>query len=406
MRCDALVVGGGPAGSTAALLLARAGWRVVIVEHARFPRRKVCGEYISASTWPLLMKLGVGERLAVIAGRAVTHVGLFAGRATLTSKIASHSDANPVSGRAIGRDAVDAALLDAARDAGAVVFQPWSFVASTVQPDRAEATIENRETGERCTIDAAIVIDAHGAWEVVDLPGSSPRAHRASDLLGFKAHFDHASLSPGLMPLLAFSGGYGGMVETDRRRTSLSLCIRRDALADCRQRYPKKSAGDAVLAHIRASCAGVDDALSQATPSDRWIAAGPLATGIRGFGSGRVFAVGNAAAEAHPVIAEGISMAIQSSALLAQALIAHQFVSDHDVSALGAIHARYEAQWREHFTRRLQAAAFFAHVFMRALPTAVAVAAIRTLPSLLTLGASFAGKSSTMDPGAIGASAG
>ena len=51
---DALVVGGGPAGSTAALVLARAGWRVGIVEKCAFPRRKVCGEFISATTWPLL----------------------------------------------------------------------------------------------------------------------------------------------------------------------------------------------------------------------------------------------------------------------------------------------------------------------------------------------------------------
>ena len=50
---DAIVVGGGPAGATSAILLAQAGWRVAVVEKARFPRRKVCGEFISGTTWPL-----------------------------------------------------------------------------------------------------------------------------------------------------------------------------------------------------------------------------------------------------------------------------------------------------------------------------------------------------------------
>ncbi len=48
---DALVIGGGPAGAVSALLLARAGWNVAVVEKERFPRGKVCGEFISAATW-------------------------------------------------------------------------------------------------------------------------------------------------------------------------------------------------------------------------------------------------------------------------------------------------------------------------------------------------------------------
>jgi len=65
---DAVIIGAGPAGCAAAILLARAGWSVALVEKQRFPRRKVCGECIAASNLPLLDSLGVGAAFATCAG--------------------------------------------------------------------------------------------------------------------------------------------------------------------------------------------------------------------------------------------------------------------------------------------------------------------------------------------------
>ena len=82
---DAVVLGAGPAGATAALLLARAGWSVALVEKTAFPRRKVCGEYLSATNLPLLRELGLSERFLEVAGPDVRRVEIFAGRETVVS---------------------------------------------------------------------------------------------------------------------------------------------------------------------------------------------------------------------------------------------------------------------------------------------------------------------------------
>lgn len=54
IRCDALIVGGGPGGSTAARLLRLAGWNVVVADRARFPRDKVCAGWLTPDVFPLL----------------------------------------------------------------------------------------------------------------------------------------------------------------------------------------------------------------------------------------------------------------------------------------------------------------------------------------------------------------
>ena len=228
MNYEALVIGGGPAGSTTALALARAGWSVAIVEKAVFPRRKVCGEYISATTWPVLRELGIAGDLAPHAGPAVRRVGFFVGDSTVEAPM---PPSGGEWGRAIGRDLLDTALLDRAREAGAVVLQPWTV--GEVRSDTGGFAISMHDAARDASHGgrARIVIDAHGSWErdVTTTAARAPAKH--SDLLGFKARFLGARLATGLMPLVLFPGGYGGMVHSDSGRVSFSCCIRHDALA-------------------------------------------------------------------------------------------------------------------------------------------------------------------------------
>src|SRR5712692_1446074 len=126
MKYDALVLGAGPAGATAALMLAQAGWSVAVVEKTGFPRRKVCGEFISATSLPLLHELGVGDAFLELAGPEVQRVGLFAEETILASAMPPTGDSVGRWGRALGREHLDVLLLQAAVRAGARLWQPWA----------------------------------------------------------------------------------------------------------------------------------------------------------------------------------------------------------------------------------------------------------------------------------------
>ena len=367
MRYDAVVIGAGPAGSAAARLLAQAGWTVALVEKTQFPRRKVCGEFISATTMPVLKACGIAAPFIAAAGPQVTRIGAWAGSAMLAAP------QERVWGRALGRETLDTMLRDAAVKAGATLLQPAEVV-----------ELQHDDGMHVCLLDdgreiaARFVIAACGSWNSKGIFAVNGGPVQPSDLFAFKAHFRGSDLPPGLMPLLAFPGGYGGLVESDKGRVSLSCCIRRDILAKVRTRHGGK-AGEAVLAHILKTTRGAQRALGGAELEGGFLSTGPIHPGIRTRYQEGVFFTGNIAGEAHPVIAEGISMAIQSSALLAKLLIAHR----------GELYAR---QWQRRFAPRIRAASVFAHLAMSGAGRLAGLALLRAAPRLLDMGARLSGK--------------
>ncbi len=367
MLYDAVVIGSGPAGATAARLLAADGWRVALVEKSEFPRAKVCGEFISATSMPVLKACGIAPAFIAAAGPPVTRLGIYAGNTVL----AQHRER--VWGRALGREYLDTMLRDGAAAAGAELYQPSEVLRVTREDNLFRCNLDDGRT-----LDARVVIAACGSWSAKGPFAVMSGPPRGSDLLAFKAHFTGASLPPGLMPLLAFPGGYGGLVESDKGRVSLSCCIRLDRLAHVRARHGAK-AGEAVVAHILATTRGAQEALGEAKLEGNFLATGPIRPGIRTRYQDGIFFTGNLAGEAHPVIAEGISMAIQSSALLGRLLVAHRGDS-------------YASEWRRRFAPRLYAAAAFANLAIHRPTRAASLALVRAIPALLGTGARLSGK--------------
>jgi flavin-dependent dehydrogenase len=405
MKFDAIVIGGGPGGAVAALVLAKAGWSVAVVEKSRFPRQKVCGEFLSATNLELLRQLGAAEDFSQMAGPKITSISLFAGETILTSPMPRLQTGAKTCGRALGRDYLDTILLQHAADAGATIFQPWSATELVRDESGFSCRITARETQQEKELQSSVVIAAHGSWENGNLPTQLAKSSpKPGDLFGFKARFHDSRLPGGTMPLLVFPGGYGGMVHTDGGRVSLSCCIRRDGLEKLRRINPTASAGETVLAHVKNSCRGVRESLAGEKLDSQILSVGPIRPGIRQPYRDGIFLVGNAAGEAHPIVAEGISMAMQSAWLLAKMLAARETKS-FSQRELDEIGREYSVLWKRNFAPRIRAAACFAHLAMRPATANALLPLMKLFPQILTAGARWSGKANQIVPPAPALSA-
>ena len=224
---------------------------------------------------------------------------------------------------------LDTLLLARAPNSAPTVLQPWAvrrIDGATVTGIAVHARDER--AGESATCARAVLIDAHGSWERVAVRARLRVARSAarSDLFAFKANFRDADLGRGLLP--------GARLRRRLRRhgasptaasATVACCIRRDRLRGCRLAMPGVRAGDAVEACCERSAAACAMRCDGAARDGPWLAAGPHPS-RRSATAGRrgCFAIGNAAGEAHPIIGEGISMAMQGAWLLCARLEAQR----------------------------------------------------------------------------------
>jgi 2-polyprenyl-6-methoxyphenol hydroxylase-like FAD-dependent oxidoreductase len=133
----------------------------------------------------------------------------------------------------------------------------------------------------------------------------------------------------------------------------------------------------------------VAESLAPAAREGSWLTVGPLAPGVRLRSDDAILRIGNAAGEAHPIIGEGMSMALQSAFLLCAQLLA---VPAGAARTQGGVAQRYAAQWRGQFVPRMWLANALAHMAMHPTTAAALMSATHLWPGLFGLGARWGGK--------------
>jgi flavin-dependent dehydrogenase len=291
---DLIVIGGGPGGTSAAITAAREGWRVLLLERGRFPRHKVCGEFVSTESLDLLQWLLRDSQQDLLQrSLQLSESRLFLDGRTVRVPV------NPAA-VSISRYDLDLALWNAAEKAGATGVQE-----TTVQQIREGNPF--RVTTSAGEFSGRSVINASGRWSNFKLADSDSNSTR---WLGLKAHLYSADTEPSV-DLYFFEDGYCGVqpVRAPDGTTVLNAC-----------------------ALVRPSVASTLDEVLCRHPllksrSRSWTAAIPTVSTFPVILrnplpiSGSVLNAGDAAGFVDPFVGDGISLALRGGNLAASKLL-------------------------------------------------------------------------------------
>lgn len=290
---DLLIAGGGPAGTSAAITAARLGARVLLLERGRFPRHKVCGEFVSPESLELLESLLGSEPEAAVMLRSAPRISQ--ARAFIADECVEFPLATPAA--SISRLDLDAALWKSAAAAGAQARQ-----GITVEGIEREELFKATTSGGAFAAKSAI--NASGRWSNLN-PAAPPRSSRGAAWLGVKAHFLEDS-PPASVDLYFFEGGYCGVQPLGGGRVNACAMVRSDRARSLDEVFALQPR----LAERSRRWQPVTDAV--VTSPFVFRAPRPLRFGL--------LQAGDAAGFLDPFVGDGISAALHSGALAAQAL--------------------------------------------------------------------------------------
>lgn len=295
---DAVVVGAGPAGSVAALGIARQGLRVLLVDRARFPRHKLCGACLNGDALAGIRELGLTSPLRQLGGIPLQAFQLRSrGRATTLPLPA---------GTAVSRTALDAMLVKAAMAAG-VDFLPGTqwHVGGEANDVRQLSAVNAADVA----LKARVVVIATGL--ATDREVSDPALSVVTEVssrigVGTIADRFPAEYAPGTIYMAVGRRGYVGLTRTEGGRLNIAAALDRDPV---RAASPHR-----VCARI------LDEAgfpQSDEMFTGAWRGTMGLTRHRRMRAATRLFVVGDAAGYVEPFTGEGMAWAIRSAQAVA-----------------------------------------------------------------------------------------
>ncbi len=345
---DVIIAGAGPAGSSAAIHLANHDVRVLLVEQKKFPRAKLCGEFISPECLKHFERLGVKGKM-ISSSPAVLTETVFYSRTghglTVPSKW--------FGGGALGlsRAVMDNNLLQRAADAGVTVMENASVAEVIEEKNQVRGVRLNVDGAER-EYEALVTIDATGrtralARKLKSLPQNAAPRPKAK-LVAFKAHLEKTKVAEGVCEIYSYPGGYGGLSTIEGGVSNLCFSTAARDLRRC-QANPEVVLSEIVFRNRRAAYA-----LEAATICSEW-----LSVSLESFGrqspsplSG-LLAVGDSAAFIDPFTGSGMLMALESGELASQLILRH-LPSLRENLSFTTLATEYSQDYRRRFDARLR----------------------------------------------------
>ena len=301
---DVVIAGGGPAGSAAAITLAGAGLKAVIVDKSQFPRNKACGEYVSAGAVEQLCTLGLES---VLAPAAVPLDGIrLSGNGVRVELRFSKS------GWAVPRLRLDDELLRSAISRGA------TFLQAHIEDVREEAPgtlLTVREpSGETRELRARFVIGADGAQSIVARKCGLSIAPRGEQRFALGGHYGGLRDLDRFVEMFVEGSSYFAVNPFDAAHANIMVIVREKDLS------ARKNDVDQFIRERARALSGDAARFAGAQLEGRRVAVGPLAHSTRGVTAGNVLLAGDAAGFIDPFTGQGVYLALRGGIAAARAI--------------------------------------------------------------------------------------
>ena len=334
---DIIVAGAGPAGSSAAIHLAQHGLRVLLVEQKKFPRPKLCGEFISPECGRHFEKLGVASAMNTRGPAKLTETVFYSTRGHHVSIPSTWFGGTAALG--LSRAVMDDVLLRRAQDSGVTILEG----ASISEPLRNG----NDVLGVKVKTDeyrAPITIDATGRARILTRKLNISERRSKPKLIAFKAHLRNTRVAPNTCEIYFYPEGYGGLSSVEGDVSNLCFII---SAEEVKRHYsdPEAVVREIVMKNRRAAFT-----LAHAEPESEWLSASWERFGRQQPSPAKgLLAIGDSAAFIDPFTGSGMLMALESGELAAQVIARHQ----NDLAS-DALRSDYTSSYIRKFDSRLR----------------------------------------------------